>query len=59
VVTVRTASTGKVKLPVTVRLSESVAVMENVTFPAPGGVPLRRPPDVKLSQPGNPVPDQP
>jgi hypothetical protein len=46
-----------VKLPVVVRLCESVTVTEKVVLPEPGGVPLRNPPEVNISQAGKDAPD--
>jgi hypothetical protein len=51
---VKVAFAASVKLPVVVRLCESVSVTENVVLAALGGVPLRNPPDVSMSQPGSP-----
>jgi hypothetical protein len=55
---VRAAFTGRVKLTVAVRDWESVAVTWKLTGPAVGGVPVRKPAEVKVSHPGRPVPDQ-
>ena len=43
-----TAFTGKVKLREAVLLRVSVTVAEKVIEPPAGGVPVKRPPDVKV-----------
>jgi hypothetical protein len=48
----KAATTGKVKLSIAVWLSESVTVKENVKVPAAGGVPVKNPFVVSVSQLG-------
>jgi hypothetical protein len=48
----------KVKLLVAVFARLSVTVTGKVTLPEPGGVPARRPPELSVNHPGNPVADQ-
>jgi hypothetical protein len=55
---VSAAFTGSVKLSVVVSEEESVSVTENVAEVVPaGGVPVRNPAAVSISQDGNPVAD--
>ena len=55
-VMVRAVFADRVKLPVTECARESVAVIENVTAAAFGGVPERTPPEEIVSHAGKPVP---